>query len=68
MQTAKDLDRQLIKSDSASVKVVELDFEIPPKTQKEEKSTIEDILKTAAKNLSGSTNGIDLVITVKIIF
>eukprot|EP01038_Epipyxis_sp_PR26KG_P014879 gene14879-20008_t len=50
--TARDLDRQLVKSDSASVRIRELDFEIPPHTQKGEISTIEGILKTAAKNLS----------------
>lgn len=47
-----DLDRQLIKSDSATVRIPELDFEIPPMTQKGEISTIEGFLKTAAKNLA----------------
>lgn len=47
----KDLDRQLIKSDSASIRVEELDLEIPPKTQQGEISTIEGFLRTAAKNL-----------------
>lgn len=50
--TARDLDRQLIKSDSATVRLKELDFEIPPLTQKGEISTIEGILRTAAKNLA----------------
>ena len=49
---ARDLDRQVIKSDSACVKIVELDFEIPPLTQKGEISTIEGFLRTAAKNLA----------------
>lgn len=49
--TARDLDRQIIKSDSASFRIVELDFEIPPLTQKGEISTIEGFIKTAAKNL-----------------
>jgi ZPR1 zinc finger protein len=49
---SKDLDRQIIKSDSCTVKIKELDFEIPPLTQKGEISTIEGFLKTAAKNLS----------------
>ena len=47
----KDLDRQIIKSDSASIKIKEIDFEIPPMTQKGEINTIEGILRTAAKNL-----------------
>lgn len=47
----KDLDRQIIKSDSASIKIKEIDFEIPPLTQKGEINTIEGILRTASKNL-----------------
>lgn len=52
VQTQRDLDRQLIKSDSATVRVKELEFEIPPMTQKGEISTIEGFLRTAAKNLA----------------
>ena len=48
----RDLDRQVIKSDSAVVKIPEIDFEIPPMTQKGEISTIEGFLSRAAKNLS----------------
>lgn len=48
----KDLDRQVIKSDSATVQIPEIDFEIPPMTQKGEISTIEGFLSRAAKNLS----------------
>ncbi len=46
-----DLNRQLIKSDFASVKIPEIDFEIPPGTQKGEISTIEGVLSQAAKAL-----------------
>ena len=49
---ASDLDRQLIKSDSASLHIPIIEFEIPAKTQKGEISTIEGFLRTAAKNLS----------------
>lgn len=49
---AKDLDRQIIKSDSAALKIKEIEFEIPPKTQKGEITTIEGVLRVAAKNLS----------------
>ncbi len=49
--TSKDLDRQLIKSDSALIRIPDIDFEIPPMTQKGEISTIEGFLCTAAKNL-----------------
>jgi ZPR1 zinc finger protein len=48
---ASDLDRQLVKSDSATIRLPDIEFEIPPKTQKGEISTIEGFLKTAAKNL-----------------
>jgi zinc finger protein len=48
----KDLDRQLIKSDSASVRIPELDFEIPAMTQRGAISTIEGMLKKAAENLA----------------
>ena len=47
-----DLNRQLIKSDSASVRIPALDFEIPPGTQKGGISTIEGFLSKAASNLS----------------
>lgn len=50
--TQRDLDRQIIKSDSASVRIPELDFEIPSTTQKGEINTIEGFLLNAAKNLS----------------
>jgi zinc finger protein len=47
-----DLNRQIIKSDSASVSFPAIEFEIPPLTQKGEITTIEGIIGTAAKNLS----------------
>lgn len=47
-----DLNRQLIKSDSAALRFPHLDFEIPPLTQKGQISTVEGFLTTAAKNLS----------------
>lgn len=50
-RVAKDLDRQLIKSDSATIRIPEIDFEIPPGTQKGGISTLEGFLMTAAKNL-----------------
>ena len=49
---ANDLNRQVIKSDSASISIPELEFEIPPGTQKGEITTLEGILKQAATNLS----------------
>ena len=52
IESKADLDRQIIKADSASIKIEELDFEIPARTQKGGISTIEGILTTAAKNLA----------------
>lgn len=48
---SSDLDRQIIKSDYASLSIPEIDFEIPPGTQKGEINTLEGFLLTAAKNL-----------------
>lgn len=44
---AKDLNRQVVKSESACVKIPELDFEIPAFSQHAELSTIEGILDRA---------------------
>lgn len=46
-----DLDRQIIKSDSASLHIPKLQLEIPRGTQKGTVSTIEGFLKTAAANI-----------------
>jgi zinc finger protein len=49
--SAADLDRQVIKSDSASLFIPCLDFEIPPGTQRGTITTLEGVLKRAAENL-----------------
>jgi zinc finger protein len=47
-----DLNRQVIKSDSATLCIPQLDaFEIPPSTQRGTITTLEGVLKTAADNL-----------------
>ena len=43
--TERDLSRQVVKSDYATVKIAELELEIPPKGQKGEISTVEGILQ-----------------------
>jgi zinc finger protein len=48
---AEDMDRQLIKSDSAIIRIPELDLEIPAMTQRGAISTIEGVLKKAAEDL-----------------
>lgn len=47
----QDLNRQLVKSESASVKFVELDFEIPAATQRGVLTTIEGLVSKAANDL-----------------
>jgi len=51
VQTKKDLDRQVIKTDSAKVSIPELDFEIPAGSQKGVLTTIEGILDRAIQGL-----------------
>ncbi|GAB2224578.1 hypothetical protein Drorol1_Dr00005340 [Drosera rotundifolia] len=47
----KMLDRQVVKSESATIKIPELDFEIPPEAQRGSVSTVEGILTRAADGL-----------------
>ncbi|KAK4254704.1 hypothetical protein QN277_010046 [Acacia crassicarpa] len=47
----KMLDRQVVKSESATIKIPELDFEIPPEAQRGSLSTVEGILVRAADEL-----------------
>ena len=46
-----DLDRQVIKSAHATIRLPEIDFEIPPTTQSGSLSTVEGVLAHAAKSL-----------------
>jgi len=46
-----DLNRQIIKSDSCSLFVPQLEFEIPASTQRGSISTMEGVFRTAADNL-----------------
>ncbi|KAG8662546.1 hypothetical protein MANES_01G122000v8 [Manihot esculenta] len=45
------LNRQVVKSESATIKIPELDFEIPPEAQRGSLSTVEGILTRAADEL-----------------
>ena len=49
--TPQDLNRQMVKSDSASLFIPKLEFEIPPSAQRGVVSTIEGVLQKAADNL-----------------
>ncbi|XP_021735966.1 zinc finger protein ZPR1-like [Chenopodium quinoa] len=48
---SKMLNRQVVKSESATIKIPELDFEIPPVSQRGSLSTVEGILTRAASDL-----------------
>ncbi|CAA7396647.1 unnamed protein product [Spirodela intermedia] len=45
------LNRQVVKSDSASIKIPELEFEIPPEAQRGTLSTVEGVLLRASEEL-----------------
>lgn len=47
-----DLNRRIVKSDYSSIKIEELDFEIPPKSQKGEVTTVEGIINRVVAGLS----------------
>lgn len=47
-----DINRQIVKSDSATIYIRELDFEIPAATQKGSINTLEGVLKRAIEDLS----------------
>ncbi|KAG8235023.1 hypothetical protein J437_LFUL015074 [Ladona fulva] len=48
---ADDLNRQVVKSDNASIKIKELDFEIPAQSQKGEITTVEGIIQRSIAGL-----------------
>lgn len=51
VKTKRDLNREVVKADSATTRIPELDFEIPPFTQKGSLSTIEGLLDRAVVGL-----------------
>ncbi|KAJ8941932.1 hypothetical protein NQ318_013265 [Aromia moschata] len=51
VETERDLNRQVVKSDNTSVKLVELDFEIPASSQKGEITTVEGIINRSIVGL-----------------
>ncbi|KAJ8385285.1 hypothetical protein AAFF_G00190740 [Aldrovandia affinis] len=51
VRSKEDLNREVVKADSATTKIPELDFEIPAYTQKGSLSTIEGLLERAASGL-----------------
>lgn len=51
INTVKDLNRRIVKSDYTSVRIEELDFEIPAKSQKGEITTIEGVIDRSVAGL-----------------
>ncbi|XP_034838937.1 zinc finger protein ZPR1 isoform X1 [Maniola hyperantus] len=51
VESSEDLNRQVVKSDYTSVKIPEVDFEIPAQSQKGEVTTVEGILTRAVSGL-----------------
>ncbi|KAG1970503.1 ZPR1 zinc-finger domain protein [Pimephales promelas] len=51
VKTKQDMNREVVKSDSASTRIPQLDFEIPPYTQKGSLSTIEGLVDRAVAGL-----------------
>ncbi|XP_029006251.1 zinc finger protein ZPR1 [Betta splendens] len=51
VKTKQDLNREVVKADSATTRIPELDFEIPPFTQKGSLSTVEGLLDRAVAGL-----------------
>ncbi|CAO1441283.1 unnamed protein product [Diamesa serratosioi] len=52
VSNAKDMNRRVVKSDSCSVRIEELDFEVPAKTQKGEVTTVEGIIMRCVTGLT----------------
>jgi len=48
---SRDLNRQVVKSEHCTVKIPELNFEIPPQTQKGSLTTVEGLIQKAAEGL-----------------
>merc|ERR1711953_396948 len=51
IEGARDLNRQVVKSEHCTVKIKELDFEIPPQTQKGSLTTVEGLIQRSAEGL-----------------
>jgi len=51
VKNAEDMNRQVVKSDNATVKVPELELEIPPETQQGTLNTVEGVIRAVAEGL-----------------
>ncbi|CAH1247734.1 ZPR1 [Branchiostoma lanceolatum] len=51
VETSKDLNRQVVKAESASLSIPELDFEVPSNSQKGVLTTVEGVIDRAVRGL-----------------
>ncbi|CUG85471.1 zinc finger protein, putative [Bodo saltans] len=51
VRNAKDMNRQIVKSEHATIQIPELDLEVPPQTQKGSLNTVEGILQQTIDGL-----------------
>lgn len=52
IENKEDLDRYVITTDYTSIQILDLDFEIPPMSQRSQVTTVEGILTKTVTNLS----------------
>jgi zinc finger protein len=52
VENKEDLDRYVITTDYTSIQIIDLDFEIPPMSQRSQVTTVEGILSKTVTNLS----------------
>jgi zinc finger protein len=60
IENKEDLDRYVITTDYTSVQVLDLDFEIPPMSQRSQVTTVEGIITKTISNLSEQKKVLDL--------
>jgi len=59
VECKEDLDRYVVTTDYTSIKILELDFEIPSKSQPSQITTVEGIISKTVTNLSEQKNLIE---------
>jgi len=60
IENKEDLDRYVITTDYTSIQVLDLDFEIPPMSQRSQVTTVEGIISKTVTNLSEQKKVLDL--------
>lgn len=60
IENKEDLDRYVITTDYTSIQILDLDFEIPPMSQRSQVTTVEGIISKTVTNLSEQKKILDL--------